>query len=112
MEVKAGHLGRDLPAEPHAEELFEALIERSGVLIERIVSWGQTTPDAEWYDQAHNEFVLVVAGAARLRIAAEDEDRTLQEGDWIFLPAHCRHRVTWTESDPRTVWLTVHFKGK
>ena len=39
----------------------------------------------------------------------EDADRQLHAGDWILLPAHCRHRVTWTQSDPATVWLAVHF---
>jgi hypothetical protein len=33
----------------------------------------------------------------------------LAKGDWVLLPAHCRHRVTWTQSEPPTVWLAVHF---
>jgi cupin 2 domain-containing protein len=53
--------------------------------------------------------VLVVAGAARLRIEGEAADRELSEGDWILLPAHCRHRVTWTRAEPATVWLAMHF---
>jgi cupin 2 domain-containing protein len=53
--------------------------------------------------------VLVVAGAARLRIEGEQADRELGEGDWILLPAHCRHRVTWTRAEPPTVWLAMHF---
>lgn len=77
--------------------------------IERIVSTGQVAAEGEWYDQASDEFVLVVAGAARLRIEGEPEDRKLDEGDWILLPAHCCHRVTWTRADPPTVWLAVHF---
>ncbi|MBK5199564.1 MAG: cupin domain-containing protein [Methyloceanibacter sp.] len=84
------------------------LLERPGVRIERIVSTGQVTPDGQWYDQVADEWVLVVAGAARLRIEGEDEDRELGEGDWIVLPAHCRHRVTWTREEPPTVWLAIH----
>jgi len=29
-------------------------------------------------------------------------------GDHVFLPAHKRHRVTWTDPDRPTVWLAVH----
>ena len=107
--VKMGSLRRDLPARARADELVDILLERSGMRIERIVSTGQATPDGEWYDQEADEFVLLVTGAARLRIEGEAEDRALEEGDWVFLPAHCRHRVTWTREDPPTVWLALHF---
>jgi len=98
-----------LPSRPLADERFEPLVTRPGLRIERIVSTGQATPEGEWYDQETDEFVLVVAGAARLRIEGEDEDRALAEGDWMFLPAHCRHRVTWTRAEPPTVWLAIHW---
>jgi cupin 2 domain-containing protein len=94
---------------PCGEEIFELLAERPGLRIERIVSTGQTTPEGEWYDQAEDEFVLLVAGAARLRIEGETEDRVLTAGDWLLLPAHSRHRVSWTQAEPPTVWLAVHF---
>ena len=29
-------------------------------------------------------------------------------GDWVWLPARCRHRVAWTDPDAPTVWLAVH----
>lgn len=106
--MQAGNLRTGLPAQPVADEIFERLIERPGLRIERIVSTGQSTPEGEWYDQARDEFVVVVAGAARLRIEGEAEDRALGEGDWVFLPAHCRHRVTWTREEPPTVWLAIH----
>ena len=106
--MQAGSLRKGLPARPIADEIFEGLVERPGLHIERIVSTGQSTPEGEWYDQAQDEFVLLVVGAARLRIEGEPEDRVLEEGDWVFLPAHCRHRVTWTREDPPTVWLAVH----
>jgi cupin 2 domain-containing protein len=107
VKVKSGSLtsGR---APPGAEELVEALYERPGVRIERIVSSGQASPDGHWYDQDSDEWVLVVAGRARLRIDGEAQDRELGEGDYLFLPAHCRHRVAWTRSEPPTVWLAIH----
>jgi cupin 2 domain-containing protein len=108
--VKIGTLKRDLPAGPLPDEVVDLLVEREGLRIERIVSTGQTTPQGQWYDQETGEWVLVVAGAAGLRIEGEATDRELGEGDWIFLPAHCRHRVTWTRAEPPTVWLAIHFR--
>lgn len=105
---KTGSLLQSLPERPLAEELVDILEERPGTRIERIVSTGQATPEGDWCDQDSDEFVLVISGAARLRIEGEPEDRALNEGDWIILPAHCRHRVTWTRDDPPTVWLAIH----
>ena len=107
--VLSGTLNAALPQGPQAGELFDGLIEKPGVRIERIVSTGQITPEGEWYDQVRDEFVLLVSGAARLRVDGEAEDRKLSPGGWLFLPAHCRHRVTWTQAAPPTIWLAVHF---
>jgi cupin 2 domain-containing protein len=109
--VKAGSLLEGLPAAPLAREIMDILADAREVRIERIVSTGQVTPEGEWYDQDGNEWVLVVAGSARLRIEGEERDRELAEGDWVLLPAHCRHRVTWTRAEPPTVWLAVHFRS-
>lgn len=108
--VRTGNLKRDLPVHPLPDEVVELLLDRPGLRIERIVSTGQPTPEGQWYDQETDEWVLVVAGAARLRIEGEQSDRALGEGNWILLPAHCRHRVTWTRAEPPTVWLAIHFR--
>lgn len=110
--IKTGNLRSGLPARPLPDEVVNLLVERLGLRIERIVSAGQATPEGQWYDQDRDEFVLVVDGAARLSIEGETEERELGEGDWILLPAHCRHRVTWTRAEPPTVWLAVHFTAK
>jgi len=107
--VKTGNPARDLPGRPLPDEVVDLLVERPGLRIERIESTGQTTPEGQWYEQETDEWVLVVSGAAKLRIEGEATDRELGEGDWILLPAHCRHRVTWTRSKPSTVWLAIHF---
>jgi cupin 2 domain-containing protein len=106
--VKMGNLRERLPAEAQTGELVDILLESPALRVERIVSMGQATPDGEWFDQPQDEFVLLVTGAANLRIEGEAEDRTLAEGDWVLLPAHCRHRVTWTQAAPPTVWLAIH----
>ena len=108
--VRTGNLECDLPARPLLDEICDLLVERPGLRLERIVSTGQATPEGQWYDQEDDEWVLVVSGAARLRIEGESADRELGEGDWIMLPAHCRHRVTWTRAEPPTVWLAIHFR--
>lgn len=109
--VKTGNLRRNLPSRQTAGEVVETLAEGPAFRIERIVSTGQATPEGEWYDQETDEWVLVVKGRARLRIEGEAQDRELGEGDFVLLPAHCRHRVTWTEPDMPTVWLAIHFAG-
>jgi cupin 2 domain-containing protein len=90
-----------------ADEEFTDLLKRPGVRIERIVSTGQASPPGFWYDQAHDEWVILLKGAAGLAIEGEAE-RRLKPGDYVFLPAGKRHRVTFTTADEPTVWLAVH----
>ncbi|MBI2355381.1 MAG: cupin domain-containing protein [Deltaproteobacteria bacterium] len=97
------------PALP--DEVFETLAEAGDVRIERIVSNGQATPEGEWYDQGRAEWVLLLAGSAGLLIEGEEEPRPLKPGDYLMLPARCRHRVAWTDPLERTVWLAVHIGG-
>jgi cupin 2 domain-containing protein len=107
--IESGSLGRDLPRRSLPEELKHVLVDRPPLSIERIISTGQITPSTQWYDQERDEFVLLVAGAARLLIEDEAQERVLAPGDWILLPAHCRHRVTFTQAEPPTIWLAIHF---
>jgi len=99
----------DLPDSP--DELFEALLEKPGIKIERIVSSGQATPQGEWYDQEENEWVLLLCGSAGLLIEGDPYPRRLAAGDFLLLPAGCRHRVEWTDPAVKSVWLAVHFPG-
>jgi len=106
---QAGNIADTLPANRQVEELTDILVERGGVRVERIVSTGQATPEGEWYNQEQDEWVMVASGVARLRIDGEDTDREMSAGDWIWLPARCRHRVTWTQVSPPTIWIAFHF---
>jgi cupin 2 domain-containing protein len=103
-----GNLLRDLP-DARAGEVTDALLAAPGVRIERIVSLGQASPPGFWYDQPQAEWVLLLAGAARLRFADEPHDRVLGPGDWLHIPAHRRHRVEWTDPAQPTVWLAMFF---
>ena len=89
------------------EEIVTELLSREGVRIERIVSTGQSTPSNNPYNQAHDEWVLLLAGSAGLWIEGEG-DHTLRPGDHVLIQAHRTHRVTWTAKDEPTVWLAIH----
>lgn len=101
------NLLRDLPAQLDAEQ-FTTLIDRPGARIERIVSTGQATPPGEWLVQPHDEWVMLVEGAAGLLMEGDAEIR-LVPGDHLLIPADVRHRVTWTDSNRPTIWVAVHF---
>jgi cupin 2 domain-containing protein len=91
-----------------ADELFETLASGDNLRIERILSRGQSSPPDDWYDQAGDEWVVLLRGAAVIAFA--DGTRvTLDEGDYLHIPAHRRHRVQWTDPQRTTVWLAVHY---
>lgn len=94
-----------------AGEIFDTLLFRPGIRIERIVSHGQATSEDAPYDQPHDEWVLLLAGRARLWIAEEGEAE-LAPGDCRLIPACKAHRVTWTAPDRPTVWLAVHMTDR
>ncbi|MCX5780209.1 MAG: cupin domain-containing protein [Firmicutes bacterium] len=87
-------------------EITEALIPDRGVLIERIVSTGQTTPAGIWYDQERDEWVVLLQGQARL-VWENGKVMNMAAGDWVFIPAHERHRVDYTSHKPPCIWLAV-----
>ena len=93
-----------------AEEQVTALLSAPGGRIERIVSTGQATPPGVWLDQDWAEWVVLLAGEARLLIEGEATARALGPGSTVHLPAHLRHRVEWTSSAPPAVWLAVHYR--
>ncbi len=80
-----------------AAEVAEILLARPGLRIARIVSLG---------------WVVLLAGAARLRFADEAEERLLRPGDVVDIAPHRRHRVEWTDPATPTVWLAVFYGAK
>ncbi|HXC28794.1 MAG TPA: cupin domain-containing protein [Stellaceae bacterium] len=102
------NLLRDLP-DAGAAEIVERLAGNGATRIERIVSHGQASPEGFWYDQDEAEFVLVLAGAARLEFA-DGAMLTLGPGDFVDIAPRHRHRVEWTNPDCPTVWLAVFYK--
>jgi cupin 2 domain-containing protein len=106
-----GNLRHGLPPSL-PQELTTVLASAPGLRIERIVSQGQVSPSGFWYDQEEDEFVLLVEGGALVQVRDGDGvvEHRLGPGDWLDLPAHLRHRVSWTDPDRLTVWLAV-FRG-
>jgi cupin 2 domain-containing protein len=99
-----------LPDPLPAAELFTALLETPHLRVERILSTGQTTPRDQWYDQSQDEWVVLLQGSATLTYE-DGASLALRPGDYVLIPAHRRHRVDFTSSDPPCVWLAIHSFG-
>ena len=109
MTLKTGNLLANVPAASAAEDVT-LLLATPHVRIERIVSHAHASAPGFWYDQHEAEWVMVVSGAAGLRIEGEGAVRRLGPGDYVVIPANVRHRVEWTAADQPTVWLAVHLR--
>ncbi len=89
-------------------ELFENLVENKNVKIERIISKGHSSPESGWYEQADNEWVMVLKGGAIITFD-DGSSFTLKEGDYLEINSFQKHKVSWTEPDIETIWLAVHY---
>jgi cupin 2 domain-containing protein len=101
------NLFSSLPAS-RPDEITETLVQAKHVRIERIVSEGHASPPEFWYDQAENEWVLLLQGAARLRF--ENELVEMKVGDFLNIPAHIKHQIEWTTPGEQTIWLAVFYE--
>ncbi len=89
-------------------EAFSNLLKTDAIKIERIISKGHKSPESGWYNQQQNEWLLLIKGRAVLTFEDQSE-RKLEAGDYLNIPAHQKHKVSWTDPDIETVWLTVHY---
>lgn len=92
------------------EEIIEILLKAPGFHLERLISAGQATPPGQWYDQETHEWVVLLSGSAGLLFEGEMQVRVLRPGDYLLIPAHCRHRVEWTDPERQTVWLALYYR--
>jgi cupin 2 domain-containing protein len=106
MTVKLQNIFHDLPELSDQEEL-SILFQNPCATIERIVSQSYSSPAGFWYDQDEDEWVVVVRGKAILEFEGGEFVR-MQEGDYVTIPRHVKHRVRHT--DPKTIWLAVHIR--
>ncbi len=92
-----------------SDEIFNTIIQTKNITIERIISKNHASPKDFWYDQEKNEWVMVLKGHAKLKFLENGEIVEMNAGDYINIPAHCKHRVEWTDPNTETIWLAVHY---
>ena len=90
----------DLP-----QELFQTLLATPGFRIERIVSLGHASPEGFWYDQEAHEWVLLLAGAARLTLEGTGRSTCGRARSSTSPPAGGIGSMD--RPDP-TIWLAIH----
>jgi len=95
---------------PDDAEVFEKILCRDDIVIEKIISSGQRTPDKKWLQQDKDEWVILIQGSSELSFKNE-RSVTLKSGDYIFIPSNLKHRVERTSSEPVCIWLAVHIKS-
>ena len=95
--------------DPSTKEIVETILKTDQLKLERIISEGQATPPGEWYDQDTNEWVILLSGSAGLLFEGDEEMCVMNPGDYVYIPAHQRHRVEWTDPNHKTIWLALHY---
>ena len=93
-------------------ESFITLYSNENIIIEKIVSFGQTTSVNKWLEQDKDEWVVLLQGKAEIFFEKDNNKVILKKGYYILIPSHSRHRVEYTSSDPPCIWLAVHFRNK
>lgn len=89
------------------DEIFETIISKSNIKIERIISKGHKSEPNFWYDQDKSEWILILKGEARLQF--EDKSIYLTSGDYLNIAPHQKHRIDWTTPEEETIWLAVFY---
>ena len=87
------------------EEIVHSLISHRLVRIERIISYGQISN--EWYDQQEDEWVVLLQGNGTLIFEEEQQEISMEKGSYLFIPAHKKHKVTFTSKQPPCIWLAI-----
>ena len=97
-----------VPGDEGVAEQFFPLLRGTGFRLEHIVSHGRAGEPGAWYDQAEDEWVVLLRGSATL-VFEPEEALSLAAGDALLIPARRRHRVAETSSD--AVWLALHARN-
>ena len=104
--MKLNNIFAEIPGDLD-NELMQVLQQSDNIKIQRIVSKGQVSPESGWYDQQQNEWVIVIKGEAI--ITFEQTEVAMHAGSYINIPAHTKHKVSWTHADLETIWLVVYY---
>ncbi|MFZ4398615.1 MAG: cupin domain-containing protein [Bacteroidales bacterium] len=91
------------------KELIDILFKNENIIIERIISFGNPSPDGFWYNQPNNEWVILLTGEAEIEYKNGDKIY-LKAGDYLLIPSNQEHRVSYTSKSPNCTWLCFYFK--
>ncbi len=94
------------PEQEHTATLYQS----QHIQIKRIISQGHASPPDQWYDQAEDEWVMLLQGSASLEF---DQGRMvhLKAGDHLKIDAGNKHRVSFTSKNPPCIWVAVHVEN-
>ncbi|VAW70939.1 hypothetical protein MNBD_GAMMA09-3926 [hydrothermal vent metagenome] len=92
-----------------SSEIFEPLIQNKNITIERIISKGHSSPESGWHNQSKNEWVIVLQGEAKIVFDDPATEVYLKSGSYLNIPAHTKHKVSWTSPGIETIWLAIHY---
>lgn len=107
IKLKHGNIYSKIPSAKD-KEIFQTLAVNKKLKIERIVSQGQVTEKGKWLKEAHDEWVIILKGAGKLRFRNNNHLIKLKAGDHLLIPKNTSHRVEWTPAREKTIWLAVH----
>lgn len=93
------------------DEAVTTLLHTPTLRLERIVSTGHASPPGFWYDQDEHEWVVVLQGQGEVEFQ-DGRNQTLHPGDWLNIPARCRHRVAATSATEPTIWLAIFYRNQ
>jgi len=89
------------------EEIFDELVKGDNISVEKIFTAKAFKQPGKWYDQEKDEWVLLLQGNAKLEFE-EENIVNLNKGDYLFIPAHKKHRINKSSDEPNCIWLTIH----
>ncbi len=90
------------------KEIFEKILSTKKITIERIISYGQKTPEDLWLYDKRNEWVLLLQGKATL-LFENKKIVKMKQGDYILIDSRTKHKVTYTSKKPPCIWLAIYF---
>ncbi len=90
------------------EEIFEKILSKSNIYIERIISYGYKTDDNSWMYDKRNEWVILLQGKASI-LFKNGKVHKLNKGDFIFIKPKTKHKILYTSKKPPCIWLAIYF---
>ena len=87
----------------------DTILQTNHVRIERMVLANDSTPD--WSELGVGKWLILLRGSAAIDFHGEIGLRQMRVGDFVFCPAHQKHRITATSKTP-AIFLAVFVREK